>query len=104
MTRSQRVSNRRFREASGWAPRRPSAREGWPEVVAVIERSPAASPAVRRRVVLGLSVLAPLVVLALARGGDQQRRSVPQTADSRAGSPSGGEDARPAVGGAAAGA
>jgi nucleoside-diphosphate-sugar epimerase len=104
MIRSQRVSNRRFREASGWAPRRPSAREGWPEVVAVIERSPAASPAVRRRVVLGLSVLAPLVVLALARGGDQQRRSVPQTADSRAGSPSGGEDARPAVGGAAAGA
>lgn len=26
---SQRCSNRRFREASGWAPRYPSAREGW---------------------------------------------------------------------------
>lgn len=28
MARSQRVSNRRFREATGWAPRYPSAREG----------------------------------------------------------------------------
>jgi nucleoside-diphosphate-sugar epimerase len=30
--RSQRVSNRRFKEATGWAPRYPSAREGWREV------------------------------------------------------------------------
>ena len=29
LTRSMRVSNRRFREASGWLPRYPSAREGW---------------------------------------------------------------------------
>ena len=28
-TRSMRVSNQRFREASGWQPRYPSAREGW---------------------------------------------------------------------------
>jgi nucleoside-diphosphate-sugar epimerase len=33
-SRSQRVSNRRLREASGWAPRYPSVREGWPAVVA----------------------------------------------------------------------
>ncbi|HEY2703934.1 MAG TPA: NAD(P)-dependent oxidoreductase [Candidatus Dormibacteraeota bacterium] len=106
MIRSQRVSNRRFREASGWAPRRPSVREGWPEVAAAVEQAPAASP--RRRAVRGLlgglSVLAPLVVLVLARSGDQQRRSAPQSADSRAGRPSGGEGAGPAVGGEAAGA
>lgn len=29
LTRSMRVSNRRFRDASGWQPRYPSAREGW---------------------------------------------------------------------------
>lgn len=29
LSRSLRVSNRRFREASGWRPRYPSAREGW---------------------------------------------------------------------------
>jgi nucleoside-diphosphate-sugar epimerase len=29
MARSQRVSNRRFRDASGWAPTYPSVREGW---------------------------------------------------------------------------
>ena len=29
LTRSLRVSNRRFRDASGWRPRFPSAREGW---------------------------------------------------------------------------
>lgn len=29
LTRSHRVANRRFREATGWAPRFPSAREGW---------------------------------------------------------------------------
>lgn len=29
LTRSQRVTNRRFREATGWAPAYPSAREGW---------------------------------------------------------------------------
>lgn len=33
LTVSQRVSNARFREASGWVPRLPSVREGWAEVV-----------------------------------------------------------------------
>jgi nucleoside-diphosphate-sugar epimerase len=33
LTRSQRVSNRRFRAASGWAPAYPSVREGVPAVV-----------------------------------------------------------------------
>ena len=37
--RSQRVSNRRFREATDWAPRYPSVREGWPAVVRAMERS-----------------------------------------------------------------
>jgi nucleoside-diphosphate-sugar epimerase len=31
---SQRVSNRRFRDTTGWAPAYPSVREGWPQVVA----------------------------------------------------------------------
>ncbi|HVH13024.1 MAG TPA: hypothetical protein VM759_08235 [Longimicrobium sp.] len=34
MSRSVRVSNRAFREASGWAPRYPSVREGWPAMLA----------------------------------------------------------------------
>jgi nucleoside-diphosphate-sugar epimerase len=34
LTASQRVSNRRFRDATGWAPSVPSAREGWPVVAA----------------------------------------------------------------------
>jgi len=38
LTRSQRVTNRRFREAAGWAPRFASAREGWAATVA--ERLP----------------------------------------------------------------
>ncbi len=29
LTRSLRVSNRKFKQATGWAPRYPSAREGW---------------------------------------------------------------------------
>jgi hypothetical protein len=29
LVNSQRVSNKKFRAASGWAPRFPSAREGW---------------------------------------------------------------------------
>src|SRR5262249_51648765 len=33
--RSQRVSNRRFREAAGWAPEITSATEGWPRIAAV---------------------------------------------------------------------
>jgi nucleoside-diphosphate-sugar epimerase len=34
IVRSQRVTNRRFRTATGWAPATPSARTGWPAVVA----------------------------------------------------------------------
>jgi nucleoside-diphosphate-sugar epimerase len=33
LARSQRISNRKFRQASGWAPKYPSVREGWPAVV-----------------------------------------------------------------------
>ncbi|HEU0299086.1 MAG TPA: NAD(P)-dependent oxidoreductase [Longimicrobium sp.] len=33
-SRSVRVSNRKLREASGWAPRYPSIREGWPALLA----------------------------------------------------------------------
>lgn len=33
LMRSQRVSNRRFREVTGWRPRYPSVRQGWPQVV-----------------------------------------------------------------------
>jgi nucleoside-diphosphate-sugar epimerase len=36
LARSQRISNRKFREASGWAPRYPSAREGWQAVAAEV--------------------------------------------------------------------
>jgi len=32
--RSQRISNRRLKEATGWSPAYPSAREGWPAVFA----------------------------------------------------------------------
>jgi hypothetical protein len=30
--RSQRVSNKKLRDATGWTPRYPSVREGWPAV------------------------------------------------------------------------
>jgi nucleoside-diphosphate-sugar epimerase len=33
LRRSERVSNRRFKDATGWAPDAPSAREGWPAVL-----------------------------------------------------------------------
>jgi len=36
LSRSQRVSNRRFKHESGWSPRYPSVREGWPAVVAAL--------------------------------------------------------------------
>jgi nucleoside-diphosphate-sugar epimerase len=41
LARSQRVSNRKFREASGWTPRYPSVREGWLAVVAALAAGPA---------------------------------------------------------------
>ena len=34
LARSQRVSNKRFKEASGWRPEYPTMREGWPQVIA----------------------------------------------------------------------
>jgi len=40
MARSQRVSNKRFKEATGWAPKTPSVRKGWPAVVAAITDEP----------------------------------------------------------------
>jgi 2-alkyl-3-oxoalkanoate reductase len=36
LARSQRVSNKMFREATGWAPKTRSVREGWPEIVAAV--------------------------------------------------------------------
>jgi nucleoside-diphosphate-sugar epimerase len=33
LTRSLRISNRKFRQASGWAPRYPSARDAWPDLL-----------------------------------------------------------------------
>jgi nucleoside-diphosphate-sugar epimerase len=51
---SQRVSNRRFRDATGWAPRTPSLREGWPATV----RGAGIEPALPGRVRLVLWLLA----------------------------------------------
>jgi nucleoside-diphosphate-sugar epimerase len=39
LMRSHRVSNRRFKDATGWAPRYPSVREGWPAVVSAAAAS-----------------------------------------------------------------
>jgi 2-alkyl-3-oxoalkanoate reductase len=36
LARSHRVSNRRFKEATGWAPAYPSVRDGWPGVAAAM--------------------------------------------------------------------
>ncbi len=36
LSRSQRISNRKLREETGWAPRYRSVREGWPAVLALI--------------------------------------------------------------------
>jgi 2-alkyl-3-oxoalkanoate reductase len=36
LARSERITYRKLREASGWRPHYPSAREGWPEVVAAL--------------------------------------------------------------------
>jgi hypothetical protein len=40
ISRSERVSNRRFKEATGWAPRYPTANEGWPAVVSAMGPMP----------------------------------------------------------------
>jgi nucleoside-diphosphate-sugar epimerase len=39
LARSQRISNGKFRQASGWAPQYPSVHEGWPPVVAEVARA-----------------------------------------------------------------
>jgi nucleoside-diphosphate-sugar epimerase len=36
LSRSLRISNRKLRDETGWAPRYPSVREGWPAVVALL--------------------------------------------------------------------
>ena len=36
LTRSLRIRNHKFREAAGWAPKYPSAREGWAATAAVL--------------------------------------------------------------------
>jgi len=65
---SQRVANRRFKEATGWAPTVPSARDGWRrlgEIAAGSDLGPAAPAWVR-------AALAVLVVFALPVGVWQQ--------------------------------
>lgn len=37
LMRSHRVSNKRFKDATGWSPRYPSVREGWPVVAAAMQ-------------------------------------------------------------------
>ncbi len=50
LSRSQRVSAERLREATGWSPRVRSPREGWPRLVATVERERGAqTPAVDPR-------------------------------------------------------
>jgi hypothetical protein len=39
LTRSQRVSNARFRQAAGWAPAYPSVRDGLPTVIAALAQA-----------------------------------------------------------------
>ena len=46
MSRSQRMSNRKLRDATGWAPRWPSLREGWPAMLKAMP--PGAGPATGR--------------------------------------------------------
>ena len=42
LARSQRISNRRLRAASGWAPRYPDARSAWPDVIGSMAHARAA--------------------------------------------------------------
>lgn len=39
MSRSERISNRRFKDVSGWAPTYTSAREGWPAIARALKAS-----------------------------------------------------------------
>ena len=56
IARSQRVSNKRFKDATGWQPRYPTVNEGWPAVVA--EMGGAQPPKVGLLARLGLLLLA----------------------------------------------
>jgi hypothetical protein len=56
IARSQRVSNKRFKDATGWRPRYPTVNEGWPAVVA--NMGGAQPPKVGLLARLGLLVLA----------------------------------------------
>ena len=61
LSRSQRVSNRKFREATGWTPRWASVREGWPDVLAAMPSAPVARPNPVARILLALLALSYLV-------------------------------------------
>lgn len=53
MSRSERISNRKLREASGWTPVFRSARLGWPAVVAELQRADAEADGRSRQSVAG---------------------------------------------------
>jgi hypothetical protein len=44
LSTSQRVTNRRFKEATGWCPTSPSVREGWAKVVGELNPEPSLRP------------------------------------------------------------
>jgi len=52
MARNLRVSNRRFREATGWEPAYPSTREGWPAVVREMSVAPTPTVGLMARILL----------------------------------------------------
>jgi nucleoside-diphosphate-sugar epimerase len=60
LSRSQRISNRRFREATGWEPAVPSAREGFARLAVRLERPPYVPTLVR----VGLWVMALFALIA----------------------------------------
>ena len=62
LTRSQRVSNRRFKDATGWAPAYPTSREGWAVEAADLAAPPADRRVTIARVVLGLLAVSGLVL------------------------------------------
>ena len=52
ISRSERVSNKRFKQATGWEPRYPTANEGWPAVVAEMGGAPARKVGLLARLLL----------------------------------------------------
>lgn len=67
LARSQRVSNRRFREATGWAPHYASVTDGLPATIAASPVGRVPTGARRTRTLLGLLALGALVVGAWAQ-------------------------------------